>query len=246
MNKSKRVVVIIFSIFAILVIVFGYLYLSGGYQKIYGNKADVYFYDVSGLKAGSPVYIRGMEKGKVSKVEITEDGKMVRVRITLDKDVKLTEDTKFLIRSSSYLGADRVLVAITGTGPLMSKTTKFYGTNDVTDLESVFGKLNSIVTKLESGEFDKQIKSIKNDLLGRLDTLAKGFQSPMSDITKPFDAIVKTLDTLGKYLKSEGTVKKLVTSEDLYNEIRETNNSLRTLLDDIKANPKKYFTVKIF
>jgi ABC-type transporter Mla subunit MlaD len=246
MNKSKRIVVIIFSIFAILVIVFGYLYLSGSYQGIYRNKADVYFSDVSGLKVGSPVYIRGMEKGKVSKVEITEDGKMVRVRITLDKDVKLTEDTKFLIRSSSYLGADRVLIVVTGTGSLMSKTTKFYGTNDVTDLESVFSKLNSIVTKLESGEFDNKINSIKNDLLGRLDILAKGFQLPMSDITKPFDALVKTLDTLGEYLKSEGTVKKLITSEELYQEVRDTNRKLQELLDDIKANPKRYFQIKLF
>ncbi len=246
MNKSRKIGVIIFIVVAIVIIVFGYLYLSGTYYGFNNYKAEVYFYDVSGLKPGSAVYIRGLERGKVVRVDLTEDGQMMRVQFILDKRVKLTEDTKFIIRSLSYFGTDRVLIIAPGTGPVMTKNTKFYGSNEVIGFENIFVRVDEIIKKLEGGMIDNSIKSIKDELFSKLDTVAKGFNMPMSSITSPIEQLVIKLDTISNYLKSEGTVKKLVTSEDLYNEIRETNSSLRALLDDIKANPKRYFTVKLF
>jgi formylmethanofuran dehydrogenase subunit A len=69
---------------------------------------------------------------------------------------------------------------------------------------------------------------------------------PLVDMTKQLEALVIKLDTLGEFLKQEGTVKKLMTSEELYQEVRDTNQKLKELLEDIKTNPKKYFTIKVF
>lgn len=246
MNKSKRLIVIIFVIIAVLIIIFGYLYLAGIYPKISGYKIEVSFPEVSGLKSGSSVYIRGMEKGKVKKIELANDCQKVRVEIILDKSVKLTEDTKFAIRSLSYFGTDRILTVTPGTGPVAPKTTKFNGINEVIELEKLFIGLDNLMTKIESMPIIPELKAIKNELLGKFDTLAKGFSAPIMGITDQLVLLVAKLDTLGNYLKQEGTVKKLMTSEELYQELRATNQKLQELLEDIKTNPTKYFNIKIF
>lgn len=44
----------------------------------------------------------------------------------------------------------------------------------------------------------------------------------------------------------QGTAGKLVNDQELYEEVRKTNKELQALIADIKANPKKYLTVKVF
>jgi ABC-type transporter Mla subunit MlaD len=246
MNKSKKITVIIFVIIAILIVVFGYLYLSGIYPTIHGYKTKIYFKEVSGLKIGSPVYIRGMEKGKVNKIVITDDCQSVQVLVTLDKSIKLTEDTKFAIRSLSYFGTDRILTVTPGTGAEVSGVATFYGDNEVIELEKFFISLDNVITKLESIPITTELTELKTELYSKFDTLAKGFSMPLVDMTKQLEALVIKLDTLGEFLKQEGTVKKLMTSEELYQEVRDTNQKLKELLEDIKTNPKKYFTIKVF
>lgn len=246
MSKSKRYGVIMFVVVIILIIIFSYLYLSGQFPKKPGYKVNVYFKEVSELKKGSLVVVRGLEKGKVNSIDLTDDNQMVRVQITIDKDVKLTEDTKFAIRSLSYFGTDRYLSVTPGIGNLASNTTKFYGTNEVIQLENFFIQFERLITRVESLPIEQNIQEIKAELYGKIDTLTKAFTYPIVDVARQIDFLVKRLDSLTVYLEQEGTVKKLMTSEELYQEIRDTNQKLKALLDDIKANPKKYFTVKIF
>lgn len=246
MSKTKQVGVIIFSIGIILIIVYGYLYLSGNFPKKPGYKVDVYFQEVSELKKGSLVVVRGLEKGRVDNVAITDDNQMVRVQLTIDKDIRLTEDTKFAIRSLSYFGTDRFLSVTPGNGPAASTTTKFFGTNEVIQLENFFIQFEKMITRLESLPIEQNIQDIKTELYGKIDTLTYAFTNPLNSVALQIECLVNRLDSLSAYLKQEGTVNKLMTSEELYQEVRDTNQKLRALLEDIKVNPKKYFTVKIF
>jgi len=243
---TKRVIVFIFVAIGLLIVIFGYLYLAGVYPGVHGYKAVVYFNEVSGLKTGAAVYIRGMEKGKVAAIDLIDNGQIVRVQIILDKSIKLTQDTKFAIRSLSLFGTDRVLTVTPGTGLVVSSETKFYGTNEVLELEEFFLKFDKLITKLESMQIDNELKIMKKELFAAFDSVAKGFQKPISEVTEQLEALVIKFDTLSTYLKSEGTVRKLITNPELYQEIRDTNQKLKELLEDIKTNPKKYFTVKIF
>lgn len=246
MNKSKRASVIIFIICALLIGIFGFLYLTGVYPGFRGYTVQVHFSEVSGLKTGSMVYIRGMEKGKVRKIELADDCQMVQVDIELDKNIQLTDDTKFAIRSLSYFGTDRILTVTPGLGNAVSNQTKFYGTNEVIELESFFVRFDKIIAELESIPIIDGLKDLKTELFNKFDTLADGFSVPLTEMTNQIEAMVIKLDSLGDFLKQEGTVKKMMTSEELYNEVRSTNFKLQELLEDIKTNPKKYFTIKIF
>jgi len=43
-----------------------------------------------------------------------------------------------------------------------------------------------------------------------------------------------------------GTIGALLNERKLYDELRQTNRSLTTLLDDLKTHPKRYVNVSVF
>ncbi len=64
---------------------------------------------------------------------------------------------------------------------------------------------------------------------------------------KRFDVITARLDTLTAYMNSDTTtIGKLMHDQGLYDSTKETLDSLQALISDIKKNPKRYITVKIF
>ncbi len=225
---------------------FSYLYLSGYHIKISGTQAEVYFDQVSGLKPGSPVYIRGMEKGKVNSVELVENGKKVKVVFTIDKKIPLTEDSKFAIRSLSYFGTDRILTITPGNGAIAGKDYKFYGTNEVLELEDFFLRFNKLMTKLDSIPITDQIKSIKTEISSAMQSLSEKFPAPIAELSKQLSILNTKLDSLSNLMQTNGTIKKLLSSDELYLELRETNQKLKELIEDIKTNPQKYIQIKMF
>ena len=61
------------------------------------------------------------------------------------------------------------------------------------------------------------------------------------------DSLRATLQSVGgKVDRGQGTLGKLVNDDKVYDETRAALAELKALLADIKANPKKYLTVKIF
>jgi phospholipid/cholesterol/gamma-HCH transport system substrate-binding protein len=66
-------------------------------------------------------------------------------------------------------------------------------------------------------------------LSGRMDSLRASLQSSSSKIER-----------------GQGTLGKLVNDDKVYEETRATLAELKALIADVKANPKKYLTVKIF
>ncbi len=55
------------------------------------------------------------------------------------------------------------------------------------------------------------------------------------------------LDDIARKINSgQGTAGQLVNNKELYDELGKTNKQLQDLIADIKANPKKYLTVKVF
>lgn len=55
------------------------------------------------------------------------------------------------------------------------------------------------------------------------------------------------LDSISQKINTgQGTAGKLVNDKELYEDVKKTNKELQALIADIKANPKKYLTVKVF
>jgi phospholipid/cholesterol/gamma-HCH transport system substrate-binding protein len=72
--------------------------------------------------------------------------------------------------------------------------------------------------------------------------------------TKNMELLTERLDSLRTSVQSvahkvdsgHGTLGKLVNDEQLYTEMNNSVQALKALLEDIKANPKKYLTVHVF
>jgi phospholipid/cholesterol/gamma-HCH transport system substrate-binding protein len=240
-RRLAETLVGIFIIVSIIVFVMLYAWLSG--RVAFRNTTDivVYFDDVTGLRVGDPVMIYGLEKGKVKSLQI-EQGKVMTL-LAIDKKIMIPEDSDISIRSVSIMGGDRYVRIIPGKATTVASV--FYGHNTNFDLESLamqFDSLLVMIKDIELPDFDKIAAEFSRKLDKATQQLSGMFEGPSGKIE---DLIVR-LDSLSSQFKEDGTVGKLLKSDELYEEVRETNQALKELIVDIKENPKKYINIKVF
>ena len=104
----------------------------------------------------------------------------------------------------------------------------------VANLQASTRTLNSLLTDNKSN-IDSTLTNIPVAMANLNDNLAE---------LKGFIAKLNTL--LDDYKESDGTVKKLLEEDELYEKLNKTIDEADDLLKDIKKNPKKYIDLKIF
>lgn len=97
-----------------------------------------------------------------------------------------------------------------------SRTTKALTTDREAELKRTLDNFSSAAAKLDH-------------FAGRLDSLRAAVQS-----------------VTGKIDRGEGSLGKLVNDDRLYTEARASVESLKALIQDVKANPKKYLKLEVF
>lgn len=141
-------------------------------------------------------------------------------------------------------------------GKLISDDTLY------THLDSAVDKLNQITTALNQGQgtmgkllhdeslYDNLNATVKNtnELVaqinsgqGALGKLVKdpAFAAKLEDTVTNLDSILKDVD------QGQGTVGQLFKNRELYDNLNKTLTSSRDLLDAIRADPKKYFVIRL-
>jgi phospholipid/cholesterol/gamma-HCH transport system substrate-binding protein len=243
----KEVLIGIFLVLAIVIFIFMTAWFGG---KIGSGKVryyKVYFDNISGLKVGDPVEVLGMIKGRVKGMKL--ENNQVLVTVSLSLDVKLTKDAKFSIRSLSYIGSDKYLFVEPGAGEPVADKTVFYGANESLNLELTFLKIDNLLDSLKPLQLGGEFNKIKDELLQAVRGLpqtVKPFATSVSELTTMLEKLSVKFDSLSSLLTKESTVKELLTSKDLYNEILATNRQLQDLIKDVKANPQKYIQLRLF
>lgn len=90
---------------------------------------------------------------------------------------------------------------------------------------------------------------------GRIDSTLNNLQKATGNlanakISETIDELKKTVSelesTLAKASSPNSSIGALLNDRKLYDEIRQTNRSLNTLLDDFKTHPKRYVNVSVF
>lgn len=249
MRKNiKNTIVGLFIIIGIALGVFMYTWFSG--RLVLRNTYDiiVYFTDVRGLRVGDPVMVFGLEQGRVTSLKV--DGNAVKTTLAIDRSITMSKDSKISIRSMSLVSADKFVKVEPGTSE--ETATTFTGVQGAFDLESMGPKIDSLFSSLENlhiGDVVEIARDLSQDIsksLARLVSLMKQPTAKMEEVIEKTEEVVIQLDSLTDLMGSDGTVGKLLTSDDLYQELRETNTALKDLLVDIKENPKRYINVKVF
>src|SRR5213075_2342915 len=96
----------------------------------------------------------------------------------------------------------------------------------------------------------KTAKSLTTDREQQLKTSLDHFASAaerLDDLSGRLDSLRMVIQAVSsKVERGEGTIGRLVQDEKLYSDLNASVTSLKALLDDVKANPKKYFKFSVF
>lgn len=240
-KQLKQFSVGVFVIAGIILFIVLYTWFSGRLGLSDTYDVVVYFEDVIGLRIGDPVMVYGLEKGKVKSLEI--DKGLIRSVLALDRDVVIPEDSKIAVRSISLLGADRYVKVTPGSAEETADV--YYGLSETVDLESMAAQLDSLVAMFKSinlGNIDKIALDLSRNIERNVNKIPKMLEGPAEKI----EHLAEKMDSLSALLSGDGTIGKLLSSDELYEEVRQTNQSLKELIEDIKENPKKYINIKVF
>jgi phospholipid/cholesterol/gamma-HCH transport system substrate-binding protein len=102
-------------------------------------------------------------------------------------------------------------------------------------VESITGNLEK-----NNGKIDSTISNLQKTTAGLSE--AK-FKETIDDLRKTLQQLETTI---GKANNPNNSLGALLNDRKLYDEIRQTNRSLTTLLDDFKTHPKRYINVSVF
>jgi len=109
-------------------------------------------------------------------------------------------------------------------------------------LASIIGNIESISMNLKNN--NQKINNILTNFSELSDSLAKArIPATIAQVNK---AIVDIDIAVNKINNGKGTLGLLVNDDNLYKELEKAARDLNLLLEDIKANPKKYLKVSVF
>ncbi len=145
----------IWTVFIALIMILGYLWMSNKITMKSQRDLQIAFADVQGLEVGDKVMYRGMEAGRVKKLETRSSQILVTVRIL--SGIELLQGSRFQVWDSSLMGG-KVLLIVPGEGP---------------------GKLNAAL--LQAGEAPEGMM----DLISRASTTLAELQVTMQSMKSP-------------------------------------------------------------
>jgi phospholipid/cholesterol/gamma-HCH transport system substrate-binding protein len=306
MNISKEVRIGILFVLSVLVFFIGFYFLKGA--SLFSSNKEYYCYynSVEGLANSANVQIRGLNVGRVTRMDL--EGGRVKVELTVDKKVNIPEGTLASISGADLLGS-KVIKLDPGPGPAMLPpgatlaTASEVGLMDkVSDeltprlaelkrtiilLDSALMSVNILMGATNQKAIADALVSIKvtSDNLARLSSafnsteingIVHNAHSITTNLAKSNDTIQRILSNVSrisgqlagaplqktmtelqsasvqlhgiadKINNSNGSLGLLINNKDLYNNLNGSVSSLHALMDDIKANPRRYINVSVF
>ena len=121
----------------------GYMTIKLGKVKVFNDddyRLFARFTSVSGLRAGSPVQIFGIDVGTVEHLSIDEDKSMAVVEMKLKKGMKVFDDGSASIKTSGLIGDRLVKIDPGGSGEVLAPGSFITDTSAPLDIEDIVGK----------------------------------------------------------------------------------------------------------
>ncbi|BBX42855.1 MCE family protein [Mycobacterium simiae] len=189
-----------------LVAVFGQLRFADrtGYQAVFTN--------ISGLKSGNFVRIAGVEVGKVGDLSLHHDG-TVTVGFAIDKDIRLTEGTKAVVRYENLIG-DRYLALDEAPGPPRrlpaGATIPLARTSPALDIDALIGGFRPLFRALDPDQV--------NALSGQLLRIFQGQGGTLASVLSQTSVLTSTLagrsELIGELITNLNTVLHTFAARD--------------------------------
>jgi phospholipid/cholesterol/gamma-HCH transport system substrate-binding protein len=162
----------IFLVACLVLISFGYTNLPFWPQ---GKSFSAYFTDAGGISPGNDVNVSGITVGKVTGVEL--DGDKARVNFTVDRDIKVGDQSLVAIKTDTVLGEKSLAVTPRGGGeattiPVGRTTTPYSLNTALQDLGQNASELDKPRFEQALGTLTDALRDATPQLRGALDGVA--------------------------------------------------------------------------
>ncbi|MCK4352749.1 MCE family protein [candidate division WOR-3 bacterium] len=248
----------IFVIVTILIVIVGWMWLSGFEFGKKGYEVTVHFPDATGLKINDPVRVWGVEKGKVKTLEFQKG--YVSVKLLLDQDIELYTDAYAAILDVAMISGTKYVKLNPGKSgipfdiknPILGKASLGIPLSIIGDLGQ---KVSNLLQIAEDTDLISSLGSILRNLEETTTRLSQITKDNQTDLRATINNLQSTIYNMGKTVahtdsilynikESKGTLGKLINEDSLYIELHSTLTAIKELVQDIKRNPRRY--LKIF
>ena len=221
------------ALLAAMVVRAGDFYLKPGYT------IHMIFDTVSGIDAGSPVKLSGVEVGEVKEIHVVrsvEGETRVELKAWIDQGVYLEEDARPRIGTMGFLG-EKYIEVLPGT---KGKTALAEGgflegrePSNVDDIlaggQRLIGKLEFTLDNVNQVVADPEFKSHVKGTFANADKVAGNLVETTEDLK---DTIKSAKIVMARLRDGEGTIGKLLKDDKIAKD-------LEAFVQDIKAHPWK-------
>ncbi len=125
------------------IVCIGYLTMYLGKIDWFGNNnytLFAQFESVSGLKAGSPVEMAGVQIGQIESIFLVPEKQVARVKLKIQKDVVLTDDVIASVKTSGLIGDKYIMLSPGGSDRILKDGDMITETESAVDLEDLVRK----------------------------------------------------------------------------------------------------------
>jgi len=197
-----------------------------------------YFPSVEGLQKSDPVTLGGVEVGKVAAMRVAEG--QIELRLLIENDVVVREDSVASIRMTSLFGGKNVALTIGSdtAAPLDDGDTVETGPG--IGLESIMEQADEAIADIRN--LINSFNENQDKVLDKIHTMLDKNEEDINETVLAFRDAAQTIQDTGPKLDKlidsanaivqrveagEGTVGKLLASEELYDDAREFVASLK-------------------
>jgi phospholipid/cholesterol/gamma-HCH transport system substrate-binding protein len=119
---------------------FLYFTYSTGYQKVEGYEVTAKFNRVDGIAPGSDVKLSGIKVGRVVGARLDPSSFLAILTLSVDRSIKLPEDTIAKITSDSLLGGNYVALEPGGEDKIIPPGGEIQSTQDPINISDLIGR----------------------------------------------------------------------------------------------------------
>lgn len=211
------------------------------------------------------IFEPGLMSGKEMRINLMYGGQTAKDGDTLKGAFKLGT----LGSLSSQVGPvkDQLQTVLHRVDSLMTNANQLVDAQNRQEIKTLLANLNKTVAALQTtagsvnslvGHNDPKLQKVLDDASVTMQTgkvtLDKYGNLAESIDTKKLNATIANLDaTVGQLNnvvsgidRGEGSLGKIMKDDQLYNNLNAASNNLNSLIEDLKANPKKYVNFSVF
>ncbi|UCF78476.1 MAG: MCE family protein [Candidatus Eiseniibacteriota bacterium] len=214
-------------ILALVILIGGIVWIKGFQVARQSFVVRVAFDEVGGLSEGDPVTVHGVTKGFVKAIELGRA--QVYVDLSVDKGVRITSDTEFIIRNIGLMGEKYVAVKLGKVEEEVPQGTMLYGRFEsgvpevVGELGVALKEFEQTVTKVrgvleeieEGGDISgtlRDLRSFSQDVRGTVEENREGLRMAIENLQYSSSQLRRFVENRGPEIDS--TVSRITTTSE--------------------------------